>query len=575
VSEEGPTTDSYTIVLRTKPTAAVTVTIDPDDQTDLGAGPGAAVARTFTTTNWDEPQAVAVTAVDDGVVEGAHTSTVTHAASSSDSNYDGIAIGSIVANVADNDSPGATVMQSAGSTSVSERGPTSDAYTIVLDAKPVADVIVVVTPDVETDLGGGPAAPIQFTFTPSDWHVLRTVVVTAVDDDDIEGPHASVIAHAVSSDDAGYDAVEIADIVAQVTDDDEAGVRVIETGGGTAVSEGVAAADSYQLVLDSRPTATVSVTIAPDAQTDVGGGGGVAIALRFISANWNQPQTVAVMAVDDDVAEGPHASAIRHTAASGDPHYAAIAIATLVADVGDNDTAGVTIDESGGVTAVSENGPTSDTYAVSLGSRPSAGVQVTVDPDAQTDIGAGPGEPVVLVFTDGGWDQPQTVEVTAVVDAVPEGLHTSTITHRAMSSDVDYDGVMIPPVVATVEDLTAGTEGGDGGGGGDDVGDRNEDDTQSDGTETAGGSQGEESEPPPSADDRVVDRDALEVAVGWFFGAPLCGFGFPMGYVLSIVGCGALSRRRFVRHSGCPRPNPPRAHSDQDAPGSTRGSNRR
>jgi hypothetical protein len=102
VSEDG-VTDSYNVVLDSQPTAIVEITADPDSQTNLGAGPGNPITLTFTTANWNIPQTVTVTAVDDAVVEGAHTSTISHSATSADGNYNAIAVANVTANITDND----------------------------------------------------------------------------------------------------------------------------------------------------------------------------------------------------------------------------------------------------------------------------------------------------------------------------------------------------------------------------------------------------------------------------------------------------------------------------------------
>lgn len=100
---EGGATDTYQIALESIPTATVTITVDPDVQTNLGAGAGVAIVLTFTPANALIPQSVTVTAVDDAAVEGTHTSTITHAAASSDPRYNGLTISNVVANIADND----------------------------------------------------------------------------------------------------------------------------------------------------------------------------------------------------------------------------------------------------------------------------------------------------------------------------------------------------------------------------------------------------------------------------------------------------------------------------------------
>jgi endonuclease/exonuclease/phosphatase family metal-dependent hydrolase len=101
--QENGATDSYQIALQSIPTANVSVTVDPDNQTDLGAGAGVAIALTFTPANALIPQLITVTAVDDLAIEGVHTSTITHTAASADSQYNGVVISNVIANVVDND----------------------------------------------------------------------------------------------------------------------------------------------------------------------------------------------------------------------------------------------------------------------------------------------------------------------------------------------------------------------------------------------------------------------------------------------------------------------------------------
>ncbi len=441
--------DSYTVVLDSEPTANVDVTVTPDSQTDLGAGAGTAIVLTFTPANALTPQPVNVTALDDAVAEGPHTSTITHAAASADSNYSGLPINNVVANITDNDTAGVTITESGGTTDVTEGGPT-DSYTVVLDSEPTANVDVTVTPDSQTDLGAGAGTAIVLTFTPANALTPQPVNVTALDDAVAEGPHTSTITHAAASADSNYSGLPINNVVANITDNDTAGVTITESGGTTDVTEG-GPADSYTVVLDSEPTANVDVTVTPDSQTDLGAGAGTAIVLTFTPANALIPQPVNVTALDDAIAEGPHTSTITHAAASADSNYSGLPINNVVANITDNDTAGVTITESGGTTDVTEGGPT-DSYTVVLDSEPTANVDVTVTPDSQTDLGAGAGTAIVLTFTPANALTPQPVNVTALDDAVAEGPHTSTITHAAASADSNYSGLPINNVVANITD---------------------------------------------------------------------------------------------------------------------------
>jgi len=98
---EGGATDSYTVVLNTQPTANVTINITSGTQ--VTTSPASNVI--FTPANWNVPQTVTVTAVDDAIIEGNHTGTITHSVTSSDANYNGVTVASVDATITDNDLP--------------------------------------------------------------------------------------------------------------------------------------------------------------------------------------------------------------------------------------------------------------------------------------------------------------------------------------------------------------------------------------------------------------------------------------------------------------------------------------
>jgi hypothetical protein len=93
---EGGDPVHYTVVLDTAPCANVVVAVTPDAQ--VTADPSTLV---FIPDNWDEPQTVTVTAVHDFSVEGSHTGSVDHDASSLDPDYGAAAIDDATVDVAD------------------------------------------------------------------------------------------------------------------------------------------------------------------------------------------------------------------------------------------------------------------------------------------------------------------------------------------------------------------------------------------------------------------------------------------------------------------------------------------
>ncbi len=431
VTEGSATADTYTLVLTSQPTSDVTVTLTSDAQVSVGS----TTTLTFTSANWNTLQTVSVTAVDDSVAEGSHTGTITHTVVSSDTNYNGISVSSVTANVTDNDTAGVSVTESSGSTAVTEGGAT-DTYTVVLTSQPTSNVTLTLNSGTQLT-----TSSTTLTFTSGTWNIAQTVTVTAVDDSVAEGSHSGTVTHTAASSDSNYSGISINTISATITDNDTAGVSVTESSGSTAVAEG-GVSDTYSLVLTSQPTSDVVVTLNTGAQLSA-----LSTTLTFTSSNWNSAQVITVSAVDDSVAEGNHAGTITHTVVSSDPNYNGISVSNLTATITDNDSAGVTLAESGGSTNVTEGSATPDTYTVVLNSQPTSGVDINLSADSQVNISAS-----TLTFTTSNWNTPQTVSVTAVDDSIAEGSHSGVITHLVSSSDSTYSALSVASVTAQVTD---------------------------------------------------------------------------------------------------------------------------
>jgi hypothetical protein len=97
---ESGAVDTYTVALTSRPAADVVVTLSPGSQVSTSL-----LVLTFTPADWDVPQTVTVTALDDLVVEGGHTGAVTHTATSADAAYNGVTVPDLVAGISDNEPP--------------------------------------------------------------------------------------------------------------------------------------------------------------------------------------------------------------------------------------------------------------------------------------------------------------------------------------------------------------------------------------------------------------------------------------------------------------------------------------
>ncbi|MFC1586933.1 CFI-box-CTERM domain-containing protein [Planctomycetota bacterium] len=237
-----------------------------------------------------------------------------------DANDDGVADtgGGVIAWVAAALLPELTV-------DITESG-SDDSYTVSLIGKPTKTVAI----NISTD-GQALVTPTMLIYTPSSWFTPQTVTVTAVNDEYAEGNHISTISHSVSTIDPYYSGMSIANVTANITDNETAGVSITESGGSTDVQEG-STTDTYTVILISKPTANVTVTITPDADSTVD-----VNPLTFTDLNWNVAQTVEVTPVDDADSEGDHTSTISHTVTSTDNQYDGFLLGNVTANITDDE----------------------------------------------------------------------------------------------------------------------------------------------------------------------------------------------------------------------------------------------
>jgi hypothetical protein len=97
---EGGKSDRYVLVLPSQPTENVTVDLSTGDRTDVDL-----TSVTFTPTDWNVPREINIFAVDDTVVQGSETDSITHQITSTDPVYSSYQIADIAVNVVDNDIP--------------------------------------------------------------------------------------------------------------------------------------------------------------------------------------------------------------------------------------------------------------------------------------------------------------------------------------------------------------------------------------------------------------------------------------------------------------------------------------
>jgi chitinase len=181
--EESGITATYSLSLNSEPTDIVTITITTDGQTVVEP-----VSVTFNGTNWGTSQQVVVAAVDDTDVEGGHVSTISHGADSDDSNYSGIAIADVVANVGDDDvTPALALVQFSGATySVKETAGLAN-ITVTLDTASTVPVTVTCATDDGTATDGYDYVGVDGTLRFDMGQTTQTCEVSILGDTALEG----------------------------------------------------------------------------------------------------------------------------------------------------------------------------------------------------------------------------------------------------------------------------------------------------------------------------------------------------------------------------------------------------
>ncbi len=306
-SVQVPMTTTYTVVLNSKPTANVTIT--PTSGTPANATVAPA-SRTFTPQNWSTAQTFTVTGVSKGM------STITHAATSTDTTYNGISIGSVAVTVTPQPPSTLALTTNAASNTIAESGG-SVTVTATLNRPATTAVSVTLTATGTATATADYSLPAAFTIAVGQSSATGTV--TIVNDDVDEDNETVILTTTVSG-------LTVTGVTLTISDDDTAGVTVSETT--RDVEDG--ATTTYTVVLDSQPTANVVVaatsgtpayaTVAPASRT-------------FTATNWNVAQTFTVTGVSGG------SSTITHGATSTDPKYpTSLSIASVAVRVNPHDT---------------------------------------------------------------------------------------------------------------------------------------------------------------------------------------------------------------------------------------------
>ncbi|MBF2754540.1 MAG: autotransporter outer membrane beta-barrel domain-containing protein [Gammaproteobacteria bacterium AqS3] len=404
---EGGSAGSFTVALATQPTEDVTVSV-------ASLAPNAATVSesslTFTRANYNTPQSVTVTPVDDVDLENETFNIVVSAA---DGGYGGDT-DTVAVTVEDDDSVGFTLSTKA--LTVAEEG--TGFFTVALRNEPTGEVMVTLSQPDNDDvrLDTDPRTDSNqntLTFGENDWNEGKRVTVSA--GHDVDSSNEGPLTVNLTASGGGYGSAEDS-MTISVTDNDPPELDVGVPASGLAIEEGMTG--TFTIALATQPAGDVTVTLMQPNNTDIKVdtntvADGNQRTLSFGTDDWSTPQTVTVRVRDDEDSENETGS-ISMSATGGGYESAG---ATVLVRVTDTDTPGLTLTASQLSISEGEN----QTFDVSLRVDPNGPVTVTLEQPSNNDVtldtSSDAGNQNMLEFTADTWDIPQTVTVNTVADA--------------------------------------------------------------------------------------------------------------------------------------------------------------
>ncbi|MEG4503495.1 S8 family serine peptidase [Microcoleus sp. F6_B4] len=333
---EGGATGSYTLQLNSQPTAPVTVSLDGGNQIS------AIAPISFDSTNWNIAQTVTVIATDDTVVEGTHTGTINHAATSNDAKYSGIAIGPVTVAITDNETtPTPTPPTPTPPTPTPPTPPTPTPPTPTPTPTPPTPTPPTPTPTPTPPTPTPPTpTPTPTPPTPTPTPTPPTPTPPTPPTPTPTPPTPTPPTPTPPTPTPLPPVIMPPTIPAGITVDPTSGLVTTEAGGKA----------TFTVKLNSPPTADVKIDLASSNTAE---GIIFPVSLTFNSTNWNSPQTVTVTGVDDLVADGNKTYSIVTTpAVSNDSNYSGLNAADVTVANSDSETdnnTGFPVDSATGV----------------------------------------------------------------------------------------------------------------------------------------------------------------------------------------------------------------------------------
>jgi hypothetical protein len=434
---EGGANGTYTVALKSQPIAPVTLTLTTGSQIE----PIAPII--FTSVNWSVSQPVTVKAVDDAIVEGAHSGNITHSVTSGDVKYNGIVVGGVVVAIVDKDvAPTPTPTPEPTPTPTTSVTPTPTPTTSVTPT-PTPTTSVTPTPTPTTSVTPTPTPTTSVTPTPT-----PTTSVTPTPTPTLVTPTPTLVTPTPTPTSVTPTPTPPTPTPTRIVG--SPGI-IISPGEGLVTTES-GGTDQFTIRLNSEPKADVRIGVRSSNEAE----GVISTeSITFNSANWNQWQTITITGVDDKRPEfdrDKNYQIVTAPAVSADSDYNGLDAPDAKVVNRDNDiprsndllplsdgSAGITVSPTSGLITTNAGGKAK--FTIALNSPPTAPVTIGLNTSVQSSQNnlSTPG----VTFTPNNWNIPQEITVTGF--SVSPNLNANQLytilTSPAISTDSKYSGI--------------------------------------------------------------------------------------------------------------------------------------
>ena len=432
LTEGSSQTVSFTLVLDARPTTdvAISITISPTDEISA-----ATTLVTFTNVNWNIPQVISLSSVDDFLIDGTiNTDLVFAVVSGSDPFFTAIASQTLSVPNLDNEIAGFSLSSLNGG-DLLEGSSAVVSFTVVLDAQPdLLDFVIIDINSLDVTEATVLATTTSLVFTNANWNIPQTVVLESVEDLILDGTTTSFITAAISSfsPSNGFSLLAPQSLTVQTLDNDVAGFTLTPVAEN--LTEVISPTTTFTAVLNVGPLTNVTLDFSSNDLGEVIVGGSASVV--FGPTNWNVPQIVNLVSVDDYIIDGTQLVSISASInASSNAGFLGLASQTVSVTNADNDRAGITVIPLDNLTSESEE---TASFSVQLNSIPTADVSIDIRSTDVSEVTVGVS---AIIFTSVNWNVPQIVTLTGVDDSPPmsDGSQVVTIVIENISSlDSNY-----------------------------------------------------------------------------------------------------------------------------------------